>query len=327
VGSGGFVVELPNYARRLDLPVRRTDSAQNLFFQVGAEFGLVGLLAGLWVFYEIMRRLFSSWRRPASREPPGLLVIGAFAGGASLFVNLLAHPYIRSIEIIYLLWLLVALLILFVPVRRWRPPGVLSSSFVVGLLALASLFGAVHLWNSRRGLSLERTTKEFSLDQSFGLQRRDRDNRGFAFTLTKKTAGITVDNRGRTLVIPLLALHPDIEKNPVTVRISSASPVFRSPQRLQEVVLRDHRWVELEQDLSFLETGSISSKRTEHGSLARSGASALPLRRNPRRRLGQVSSPLKGRGGGENIRPGLGRPVGGKTLDKRSQPDAFSRGR
>jgi len=250
VGTGAFIVELPNYSRRLNLPTRFTDSAENYFFQAGAEFGFVGLLVAFWLFYEIIRRMLACWRQLPSREPPRFLLIGALAGMASLMVNLLFHTYIGSFEVHYLFWLLAATIFLFPKGEKTDGRSVLSSSFVVILTVAAVLFGLAHLWNSTRGLSLEKRTKEFSWDQNFGLYKRERDVRRFYFIWTRKSAGITVEKRGGTLVIPLLASHPDIEKNPVTVRISSSDPVFRSSKKLQEIVLRENRWVDFEQDLS-----------------------------------------------------------------------------
>jgi len=250
VGSGAFIVELPNYYRRLNMPTRYTDSAENYFFQVGSEFGFIGLLVAFWLFYEIIKRMLACWLRRPSREPPGLLLIGALAGLASLMVNLLFHTYIGSFEIHYLFWVLAAAVFLFPKEEETEGRSVLSSSFVVMILIAALSFGLVHLWNSTRGLSLERGTREFSWDQNFGLYKRERDVRRFYFTWTKKAAGITVENRGGTLVVPLLASHPDIEKKPVTVKISASDPVFRSSQRLQEIVLRENRWVDFELDLS-----------------------------------------------------------------------------
>ena len=257
VGAGAFIVELPNYSRRLNLPSRYTDSAENYFFQAGAEFGFIGLLIAFWLFYEIIRRMLVCWRRLSSREPPRLLLIGALAGMASLLVNLLFHTYIGSFEIHYLFWLLAATIFLFPKEEKTDGRSVLPSSFAVILMVAAVLFGLVHLWNSTRSLSLESRTKEFSWDQNFGLYKRERDIRRFYFIWTKKSAGVTVENRGDTLVIPLLASHPDIEKNPVTVRISISDPVFRAPKPLKEIVLRENRWVDFEQDLSSFSEDKI----------------------------------------------------------------------
>jgi len=257
VGGGAFIIELPDYYRRLNMPTRYTDSAENYFFQVGAEFGFIGLLVSLWLFYEIIKRMLGSWRRLSSREPPGLLLIGALAGMASLMVNLLFHTYIGSFEIHYLFWLLVAAIFLFPKEEKTEGRSVLSSQFVVILIFASVLFGLVHLRSSTRGLSLEARTREFSWDQNFGLYKRERDVRRFYFTWTKKSAGITVENRGSTLVVPLLASHPDIEKNPVRVMISSSDPVFRSSKRLREIVLRENRWVDFEQDLSSFREDKI----------------------------------------------------------------------
>jgi O-antigen ligase len=253
VGAGGFIIELPNFSRQLKLPFRWTDSAGNYLFQVGAEFGFVGLLLALWLFTEIIRGMWSGWRKIPAREPPPFFLLGAFAGTVSLLVNFLFHTYIGSFEVHYLFWLLVAVILRSSRLERTDEASVRPTpKFIAACLAGVALFGLVHLWNSTHSLSLKERTRVFGWDQNFGLYKRERDIRRFYFCWTQKSAGITVDNRGGVLVVPLLASHPDIERNPVTVRVSITDPVFQSRRPLQEIILRESRWVDFELDLSSL---------------------------------------------------------------------------
>ena len=253
VGVGAFIIELPNYAAALEMPFRYTDSAQNYLFQAGAELGFPGVLLLLWIFFVIFRRAFVSWQGVKALQPQTYILLGILAGCLSICVNLIFHTYIGSFEIHYLLWFLLAAVFMF-PGERKDEEGRsrLSPLLRLTIIAVLVLFGLGHLWNSSHSLSLERRTRTFGWDQNFGLYKREKDNRRFYFRWMRESAGITVEKAGKTLVLPLLASHPDIQERPVTVRISSSDALFREKTLLQEIVLREKIWTDVECDVSGL---------------------------------------------------------------------------
>lgn len=243
VGLGAYIVELPNYADRMDLDLRLTDSAENYYFQAGAELGLVGLALFLWLLFEIARQMRKSWK--ASRDDNDRFILfGAISGiVATICISLIFHSYIGAFDAKYFFWFLVALVFLF-PKEEKSSGSYAGSSrkFKIAVLVFLLIYGASHLWNSTNSLSLERRTAEFGWGQNFGLYRMERDEGGFSFRWTKKSAGISVENTGAPLKIPIMASHPDIEKNPVFVKIYTADLCFKNRRLAGEIVLDKNEW-------------------------------------------------------------------------------------
>ncbi len=242
-GLGAYIVELPNYADRMDLDLRLTDSAENYYFQAGAELGLVGLALFLWLFFEIARQMKRSWKA-ADEDNDRFILFGAISGiVATICVSFIFHSYIGGYDAKYFFWFLVALVFLFPKEDEISRsyPGV-SRKFKIAAIILLLAFGTTHLWNSTNSLSLERRTAEFGWSQNFGLYRLEQDDRGINFRWTKKSAGISVENTGAILRIPMMASHPDIEENPVTVRIYTAGQCFKNRRSIGEIVLDKNEW-------------------------------------------------------------------------------------
>ena len=73
---------------------------------------------------------------------------------------------------------------------------------------------------------------------------------GQEFRWTKKRAGLTVKTKKPILVIPMLASHPDIKKNPVKVNVFFSGNLLKEKRLLDEIVLRESSWHEFRYDLS-----------------------------------------------------------------------------
>jgi len=247
VGVGAYIIELPNYLKEMERPFKETDSAENYFFQAGSELGLIGLFLVLWIILEIIRGMRKSWKEFPSDDKDRFILIGVISGIVSIFVNFLLHSYIGSFEIKYFFWLLIAT-ILFSNQDNGEPKVKAKFGYKFWLLAiiLPVFFGLVHLWNSTHTLTIENRTQKFGLKQNFGLYKVERDNRGFIFRWAKKSAGITVDKVGQVLVIPMVASHPDIEKNPVKVKVFLANRYFKKEKSIKEIVLREKIWIDFE---------------------------------------------------------------------------------
>lgn len=154
VGVGAYIIELPNYYTR-DTTVypggfegyRRNDSAEDFFFQIAAEQGLLGLTAFLWLggmlFWEVRRGFrqidggsaspaptISSFPSSHGDNSPAhsatsrpsrsvltstgrshgnrLLFVGGTAGLLAYGVNVLFHTYIGSFETKFIFWFVAA---------------------------------------------------------------------------------------------------------------------------------------------------------------------------------------------------------------------------
>lgn len=255
VGVGAYIVELPNYGKLMGLTYKETDSAENYFFQIGSELGIVGLFLVFWLVSEIIKQMRRSWKGVPSDDKNKFILIGAISGLVSLFINYLFHSYIGSYEVKYTFWFLTALIFV-LP----RTNGVgekaavnfkLSRNFKSMAIILTVIFGIVHLWNSARGLSITSRTEIFGWIQNFGLYEEENDNRGFTFQWAKKSAGLGVENIGSSLVIPMVASHPDIAKKAVKVRIFSANQYFRKKALLKEIIFKSKEWKDFEFPISI----------------------------------------------------------------------------
>ncbi|MCX6575175.1 MAG: O-antigen ligase family protein [Candidatus Aminicenantes bacterium] len=247
VGMGAYIIELPNYLQSLGRPSEQTDSAENYFFQAGSELGLAGLFLFLYVFFAIFKQMRVSWRRFHPEDKDKYILIGICSGLLALCVNFLFHSYVGSFEVVYTFWILVALVFIGSPsaetkkVRAMKKP-----SWRMAAVILTISFGTIHLWNSMHSLSLKSQTARFGWNQNFGLYEIEKDPRRFNFRWAKQSAGLTIEALSPSLVIPMRASHPDIEKKPVRVKIFLGDESFRKMTLIQEVVFTKTDWIELE---------------------------------------------------------------------------------
>lgn len=255
VGLGGYIVELPNYGELTELSFGQySDSAENYFFQVGAELGLIGFFLMLWLFYEIIKLLWKGWKKCSADNNERFILIGLISGLVAIFINFFFHSYIGSYEVKYFLWLLLVLVFVFSQDKIKSSAKIkFDYKFKIIAVILPIFFGAFHLWNSTQSLSIENRTEKFGWNQNFGIYQLENDNRNFYFHWTKKISGIAEDLMGPTVVIPMMASHPDIKNNPVEVSIFLADHYFKRKKLIKKVVFEENIWVDFKyqiQDMS-----------------------------------------------------------------------------
>lgn len=257
VGVGAYIVELPNYSRLMEMESRWTDSAENYFFQVGSELGLIGLFLVLWIFYEILKKMRRTWKKMNTEGDQGIgwndsfIPVGFGLGILAIVLNFLFHSFIGSYEVSYLFWIFVALLFgLTEPGEKKERKPESKFKFRLAALSLGLVFGAAHLWNSSHSLSLRIRTEKFALKQDFGFYAPEKDERQFSFRWARKTAGMEIDIYGPALVLPVMASHPDIQARPPQVRIYQANENYRKKALLKEITLDRKEWQDVELDTS-----------------------------------------------------------------------------
>jgi O-antigen ligase len=253
VGLGAYIIELPNYLKLENLPYRQTDSAENYFLQIGSELGLIGFFAYLWLLLEIIRQIKTNWRSYLSDNRDKFVVIGMISGIVSIFTNYLFHSYIGGFEAKYLFWSLLAILFAWPEMK----PGLLSgkklkTSFKFGLIIMVIIFASVHLGNSLHSLSLPNQAAKFGWPQNFGLYEPEKDSQNNFFRWTKQAAGMSTENVGPVLVLPVLASYPDIAKKPVQVKIYLADDRFKKRKRLGEIILKQKGQADFESPVARL---------------------------------------------------------------------------
>ncbi len=279
IGPGAFIVELPNYFLKQKLAPVPSDSAENAFFQIIAEMGFLGAIFVLALAVKLVKEARKSWRlSKAGKEK--ILMIGIAGALLASTVNFLFHSYIGSFEVKFLFWFLITFLLApearFVDIKTeahgshlpGRKNKTSTRILVLGLI-LVALYAAVHLGNSVGSLSLPRRTEDFGWAQDFGFYGWEKDGRGFAFRWAKKKAGLAVEGLGSTAVLTLMASHPDIEKNPVGLKIYLADDWFRKKELIKSVELKDKGWQQVEIPLASKERlGKNKEERDEKLSLS-----------------------------------------------------------
>lgn len=243
VGIGAFIIELPNYAKTAEISLRTTDSAENYFLQVGSELGTIGLFFALWIFWLIFKQIKKGFNKYLSQDRWKFIQIGVFCGIISMFMIFFVHTYIGSYELKYTFWLLVGML--FVINRGETEPErkiYFSKKFKIFSFILILIFSGVHLWNSTRSLSLKNRTQLFDLKQNFGLYQLEKIQDGREFRWTRGYGGLAIKIEKPVIEIPMLASHPDIEKNPLRVKIYLIKDFFKEKRLLDEVILTENLW-------------------------------------------------------------------------------------
>ena len=249
VGLGAYIIEMPNQLQKMGFKFRQTDSTQNYLVQVAAELGLVGLLAVLWTIVGILKQLWRSWATcPPEKK---FLLAGTLSGLAAFGINFGSNTYIGAFEIKSLLWLLLALaLAVGGPYESPAPAKKRGRNIFLLGLAVVICFGGVHLWNSSHSLSIGRRTADLKLSQDFGLDKLEKTEAGFEFRWSGKSAGLAVKIDKPILVLPLLASHPDIRKNPVKVRVYLVKDFFKEKKLVDVITIRESRWETYRYDFS-----------------------------------------------------------------------------
>ncbi len=243
VGIGAFILELPNYAETAKISLRTTDSAENYFLQVGSELGFMGLFFALWIFLLIFKQIKKRATAYSSQDKWRFVQQGISCGIISLFLIFFVHTFIGSYELKYTFWLLVGLLFAMSKGETKTNSNIyFSQKFKIVSLALILIFSGLQLWNSTRSLSLKNRTKQYGFTQIFGLYPLEKTEDGREFRWTRWYGGMTIHIESPVIRIPIHASHPNIEKNPVKVKIYLIKNFFKEKRLLEEVVLFENSW-------------------------------------------------------------------------------------
>ena len=259
VGIGGYIIESSNYSKIYKTPLGVPESAENYLLQVGSELGLMGIFLVLWIFWEILKQMRRSSLQIPSSDRSKFILIGAIAGIFSFLVIIQAHTFIGSYEIKYTFWLLIGLIYSFGRIgaenKKEQEKSIKQNLFSskglkISSIVLIVLFAGVHLWNSTHSLSLKSRTEQLGLRQDFGFDKLEKTRDGREFRWTRSYGGLTLKIEKPVIEIPLLASHPDIRKNPVTVKIFLVKDFFKKEKLLDEIILKDSNWKTYEYSIS-----------------------------------------------------------------------------
>ena len=242
-GVGSFIIESSNDAKAYKMNIGVPESTENLFLQLGSEMGVPGILLFLWILFEILLRAVNTFRGAPESRFARILIPASLAGLLAFLLNAQVHSYVGSYEIQYAFWFLAAMAFV-VPGSSPRS-GKSPTSDHRHWLAIATLIviaGGSLLWSSTHALSLAERTRRFRLRQEFGLGLAEKTQDGMDFRWSGRSAGLTLIIENPTIVVPLLASHPDIRKRPVRVRIYITTDLRTKPKLVKELRLSENRW-------------------------------------------------------------------------------------
>jgi hypothetical protein len=263
VGMGGFIIEVANYSNKYKWVGVVPESSENYILQVGSELGVIGIIIVLWIAWEILQQIrkgFGPLQKTINLKTK-YMFIGATSGVIAFTINAQTHTYIGSYEIGYMFWLLVGLIFALPQIDQTehnteekKASAETSAASVSGrkllfnrrfkilAAALLLLYGAVHLWNSTHSLSLKSRTERLGIKQEFGLDKVEKTTDGREFRWTREYGGMTLEIEKPILMLPLHASHPDIQKNPVKVKIYLIKKFFKQKKLLKEISLAQSDW-------------------------------------------------------------------------------------
>jgi len=239
VGLGAFHVLAPDYYQGLYGPIP-FDNAQNWWRHQAAEFGILGGTAVLALSGVIGWRVLFGRSRPeqrfASRAVRGLL---AGLGVCSLLGGPTQSPFV-------LLWFMLLVAWMTVLVQRadvpWLREHEMNATRLLGAFAVA--YALLHIPLGYAGpLSVEaRAARAHRAFVSGTYPLEDAPTGGSFRWTSRPEAHFSWPVEGRWLVLRAWVQHPDIEQNPVDVRIDTAC----GPLLVEQLSSRDPATVDVE---------------------------------------------------------------------------------
>ncbi|MCD4670147.1 MAG: O-antigen ligase family protein [Actinomycetia bacterium] len=118
MGPGTYIIELPNY-HGLDFTL--IDYSGNYYLQVLSEFGLIGIIPILFIFYVLIKKAAVYLARSKNIKKVrniNWILIGLFMSFSSMLIALIFGPHTNFIEIQFTFWLIIGLMISFIKVQN-----------------------------------------------------------------------------------------------------------------------------------------------------------------------------------------------------------------
>ena len=219
VGVGAYHYLAPDYERADRDEQLPFDNAQNWWRHEAAEFGVLGALSVL-VF-----SLLVAWRTLAGRTREGAVTESwtarALLAGIGV-VSLLGMPT-QSPVVLLFFYLLVAWMAATTtdPVPATPPPAFQRAAWIA-VTVLAGAYAASHVVLARGPLAVDERARRFRFEHVAGAYGPEPSGDGPPFRWTDDESRFVVPARGRWMLLRLWAYHPDIEEQPVHVRLTNA---------------------------------------------------------------------------------------------------------
>ncbi len=258
IGLGSFTVELPNYYKQYNIrelkyrgadstPEVVVDTADNFYIHILSELGIIGLTFFLWLFYRIIRQVLREVYRKDMKGGLKAVLVGISASLISLFVLFLVGIHTLHFEIQLVFWFAIGILFSLTPEAEDKRDG--SPLRKVFIVIMVILFTGFHVWGTFHDLSLKNRIEKFDLTSDFGFYNQEMMEKR-PFRWTKKNAGLTVCIDKPVMRVSVLASHPDVQENPVTLELYFIKELFREKKFLDKIVIKKSSWIDLKYDFA-----------------------------------------------------------------------------
>jgi len=260
VGIGAFIIELPDYHWKYDKGFDQIDYAGSYYLQLFAEIGIPGLFLMLVIFLLIILK-FNSYRKlnrkRLSDDKDYLICLGLFISFISMVIILFFGSHLNNLEVQITLWLIISLLISYISLKTGenissdyedrsdiikinkkdisfnliKALSFITILFIFTFNGILSAFGNTSIyikqdyfnWPAVWGAN----TAGFYLPEGYG-----KDSPRF----TEKDMTICLEKKASKLSFALKAQNPDIDKNPLYVKI------YFDYKLVTTVKLKDKNW-------------------------------------------------------------------------------------
>ena len=261
VGLGAYILELPNYYFLNVGKLFVIDTAGNLPLQIASELGILGLVLVLLFASTVVR---SSYRLLFTNPPSTLQSEQKLAGPVALgvlasFASLLFGAHVLFFEFNYLLAVSIALVL--AASHSLNPhadhPAHMNRRAKAIPCLLAAAIGTVSvifLFESLGPLSIEQRKRALGWQFDYGIYKKELWDGKFHFWWMQKEAQITITAKGDVLHFALFCAHPDADRRPVVVSISTNLGTQKS------IKLTRDRWREVSLDLKTRPGDKIALK-------------------------------------------------------------------
>jgi O-antigen ligase len=269
VGQAAYFIELPDYHIKHSLGFPLQDFTGNYYLQILSELGTVGILLVLFIFFLILKKplkYFLNRNRYGNLKREDWLAAGLLISFTSMAVVLFFGPHTNFIEVQFLFWLVISLLLGYININSGNENKVetyggiilegdnqkvsfdLVSRIILGLTIL--IFSFTLLWSSTHDLSINIKNSLYDHDNNYFYDEEYED--GTPFRWTGMDASESVMKKGDIMTIPMRTI------NPVDYKIPNFIRVYVNNTLMRIIRLPDDQWHDVEIDLSKFDRERIT---------------------------------------------------------------------
>ncbi len=268
VGVGSYIIELPDYLWNFEPGFTQVDYAGNYYLQVLSEFGFIGLILILFVFYFIIKKyiLYFKYQKNLNRENQNSLnnwiLIGLFVSFLSMILGQFFGPHTNFTEVQFTFWVIIGLMVTFIKIKqvnyntKFRKnynlirsiPLMLSNRIYfnigqrISLVIILLIFTGSFLISSFTDLSITAKQDRDNWANNYGFYNFE-NLQGKKVRWTADDASIVLEKKGSAFIIPLQDAYPIKNSKPNIVKI------YIDNLLVKKIKLEDDSWYNLKLDI------------------------------------------------------------------------------